>query len=56
MHSLHLGFEKELEEKIRQITDPADIDYVVMNHAEPDYAGSIPHTKLDEVTIKIILL
>jgi flavorubredoxin len=37
------GFEKELEEKISKITDPADIDYVVMNHAEPDHAGSIPH-------------
>jgi flavorubredoxin len=37
------GFETELEEKIRQIIDPEDIDYVVMNHAEPDHAGAIPH-------------
>jgi len=37
------GFEKYLEEKIRQIVDPKDLDYVVMNHAEPDHAGSIPH-------------
>jgi len=37
------GFESELEEKISQILDPADIDYVVMNHAEPDHAGAIPH-------------
>jgi flavorubredoxin len=37
------GFERELEEKIRKIIDPADIDYVVMNHAEPDHAGSIPY-------------
>jgi len=37
------GFEKQWEEKIRKITDPADIDYVIMNHAEPDHAGSIPH-------------
>jgi len=37
------GFEEELEEKIRQIVDPADIDYIVMNHAEPDHAGAIPH-------------
>jgi len=37
------GFEKELEEKIRRVVDPADIDYVVMNHAEPDHAGAIPH-------------
>lgn len=37
------GFEKELEEKIRNVVDPADIDYIIMNHAEPDHAGSIPH-------------
>jgi len=37
------GFEKELEEKIRQIVDPSDLDYVIMNHAEPDHAGAIPH-------------
>jgi len=37
------GFEKELEEKIRQIIDPGDLDYVVMNHAEPDHAGAIPY-------------
>ncbi len=37
------GFEKEWEEKIRKVTDPADVDYVIMNHAEPDHAGSIPH-------------
>lgn len=37
------GFEEELEEKLRKLTDPADIDYVIMNHAEPDHAGGIPH-------------
>lgn len=36
------GFETELEEKIRKIMDPAEIDYLVMNHAEPDHAGAIP--------------
>ncbi len=37
------GFEKELEEKISKVVSPADIDYVIMNHAEPDHAGSIPY-------------
>ncbi|MEM3622418.1 MAG: FprA family A-type flavoprotein [Candidatus Bathyarchaeia archaeon] len=37
------GFEKELEEKIRLVVDPAEIDYVIMNHAEPDHAGAIPY-------------
>jgi len=36
------GFEKEHEEKIRKITDLKSIDYVIMNHAEPDHAGAIP--------------
>jgi flavorubredoxin len=37
------GFEKEFEEKIRKVADPSEIDYVVMNHAEPDHAGAIPY-------------
>jgi flavorubredoxin len=37
------GFEEELEAKIRQVTDPANLDYLIMNHAEPDHAGAIPH-------------
>ncbi|MEE9151845.1 MAG: FprA family A-type flavoprotein [Thermoplasmata archaeon] len=37
------GFEKELEAKIGQVTDLPNLDYVVMNHAEPDHAGSIPY-------------
>jgi flavorubredoxin len=37
------GFEKELEERIRKVEDPSGLDYVIMNHAEPDHAGSIPH-------------
>ncbi len=37
------GFEKEFEEKIRNFVDPSEIDYVVMNHAEPDHAGAIPY-------------
>jgi len=37
------GFENELEDKVKQIIDPSDLDYVVMNHAEPDHAGAVPH-------------
>ncbi|UCE43953.1 MAG: FprA family A-type flavoprotein [Candidatus Bathyarchaeota archaeon] len=37
------GFEKELEAKISQIVDPRDVDCIIMNHAEPDHAGTIPH-------------
>jgi flavorubredoxin len=37
------GFENELETRINQISSMEDIDYVVMNHAEPDHAGAIPY-------------
>jgi flavorubredoxin len=36
------GFEGELLAKIGKVTEPAALDYVVMNHAEPDHAGAIP--------------
>lgn len=36
------GFEKELIAKIATVLEPKRIDYVVMNHAEPDHAGAIP--------------
>jgi flavorubredoxin len=48
------GFERELEDKIRKIIDPADIDYVVMNHAEPDHAGSIPHIMSINTKAKLV--
>jgi len=48
------GFEKELEDKIRKITDPATIDYVIMNHAEPDHAGSIPHIMSISTKAKLV--
>jgi flavorubredoxin len=34
------GFEKELLGKISERIDPAKIDYVIMNHAEPDHANA----------------
>lgn len=36
------GFESVLFEKIEKIMNPEKIDYVIMNHAEPDHAGGIP--------------
>ena len=36
------GFEEQLVEKASRLTSPERLKYVVMNHAEPDHAGSIP--------------
>ena len=43
------GFEEELAARINQVTDHNALDYVIMNHAEPDHAGAIPQVmKLNE--------
>jgi flavorubredoxin len=49
------GFEKELEEKIRKVIEPNEIDYVIMNHAEPDHAGSIPYIMAINNKAKLIV-
>ncbi len=48
------GFEKEWEEKISKVVNPADVDYVIMNHAEPDHAGSIPHIMAINTKAKLV--
>ena len=40
--TVHAGFTDDMVEKIKQVIDPAKIDYVVMNHVEPDHSGSFP--------------
>ncbi len=34
-------YSSEMIEKIREVTDPSKIDYVVANHVEPDHSGAI---------------
>jgi len=41
--SVNPGFEEELEARINQIHPVQEIDYIIMNHAEPDHAGAIPY-------------
>jgi len=36
------NFEDKLLENVGRIVDPSRIDYLIMNHAEPDHAGAIP--------------
>lgn len=35
-------FANELLERIANIVDPGRIDYIIMNHIEPDHAGALP--------------
>ena len=37
------GFEKQWEQKVSQKASLSEIDYLIMNHAEPDHAGAIPY-------------
>lgn len=36
------GFFDELRSRVEAITDLGDIDYVIVNHVEPDHTGSLP--------------
>ncbi|MGB9861968.1 MAG: FprA family A-type flavoprotein [Candidatus Bipolaricaulaceae bacterium] len=36
------GFEEDLWQKLSALINPKNLDYVVMNHAEPDHAGALP--------------
>lgn len=35
------SFSHEFIDKIRELSDPADISYIVCNHTEPDHSGSL---------------
>jgi flavorubredoxin len=42
--SVRDGFFDEQMEGIRQIADPEKIDYIIVNHTEPDHSGSLGKT------------
>ncbi|MBQ7695822.1 MAG: FprA family A-type flavoprotein, partial [Lentisphaeria bacterium] len=35
-------FAEEMLARIRSLIDPAKIDYIISNHAEPDHSGALP--------------
>ena len=36
-------FWPEYKEKLLSLTDPAEIEYIICNHTEPDHSGSLRH-------------
>ncbi|MDD4910547.1 MAG: FprA family A-type flavoprotein [Candidatus Omnitrophica bacterium] len=48
------GFEHIMLERIREIVDPAKIDYIICQHSERDHAGCLPELKKYAVNAKII--
>jgi flavorubredoxin len=49
------GFEGQLEEKLEQLGGIGKLDYLIMNHAEPDHAGSIPYVLERNERLKLVL-
>ncbi len=48
------GFENSWIDNIKSIVAPGEIDFVIMNHAEPDHAGAIPHIMKLNTKAKLI--
>ncbi|MBI4496132.1 MAG: MBL fold metallo-hydrolase [Deltaproteobacteria bacterium] len=48
-------FQNQLIENIRQVIDPARLDYVVVNHSEPDHAGGLPAVMREAPQAKIVV-
>lgn len=48
------GFEQELKQRINQIQPIDTIDYIIMNHAEPDHAGAIPYILTKNMKAKLV--
>jgi flavorubredoxin len=36
-------FKDEYLEKVKAVTDPAEIQYIILNHTEPDHSGNLKH-------------
>ncbi len=49
------GFEQEHHSRINQIQELETIDYLVMNHAEPDHASAIPYILEKNTKAKLVL-
>lgn len=40
--TVHQGFAPELVNNLRQVAGESKIDYIIVNHIEPDHSGSLP--------------
>jgi len=52
--STNPGFEAEWAAKVESVIPLASVDYLVMNHAEPDHAGAIPYFLKNNSRAKIV--
>jgi flavorubredoxin len=54
IETVHSRFFDEYLENIASVTDPAKIDYIIMNHNEPDHSGSLAKLLQKAPQIKVI--
>lgn len=48
------GFYDEFMANVKSLTDPAKIDYIIVNHTEPDHSGSMIHLLKDAPNATVI--
>ncbi|KKR20841.1 MAG: Flavodoxin [Parcubacteria group bacterium GW2011_GWE2_39_37] len=48
------GFEKKLVRNINAVAKLKNLDYLIMNHAEPDHASAIPYIFLQNGKVKLV--
>jgi flavorubredoxin len=49
------SFADSLLDKVSSLTDVSRLDYLIMNHAEPDHAGSIPRLLAEAPQAKLVV-
>ncbi|MDK2800857.1 MAG: hypothetical protein PWP27_2124 [Clostridiales bacterium] len=54
VETVHTTFFDEYLDNIRSIVDIHDIDYVILNHTEPDHSGSLKYLLRENPNIKVI--
>ncbi len=52
--SVYVPFTEEMMENIREIIDPSKIDYIVVNHVEPDHSGAISEVLKQSPNAKLV--
>ncbi len=54
VETVHASFFEEYRENLEQVVDIASVDYLIMNHTEPDHSGSI--ARLAELNPNLTIL
>lgn len=52
--TVDIAFGKEYVDNLSQLIDPAEIEYIVINHVEPDHAGALPALAAKAKRAKIV--